>query len=116
MIFLVMDYIKANNISRAFCLSSKHAQPKWPPQLLWVLQSALCPDLRRSRKTSIPVTLFMSLTYFDSAMANVPISGALAEKYGYLSLSLFSGVSLILGGLLLILSRLAQNRDIFAIV
>ncbi|KAJ5667838.1 uncharacterized protein N7477_006408 [Penicillium maclennaniae] len=51
-----------------------------------------------------------------SAMANVPISGALAEKYGYLSLSLFSGVSLILGGILLIAARLVQDRRLLAIV
>ncbi|KGO76725.1 Major facilitator superfamily domain, general substrate transporter [Penicillium italicum] len=51
-----------------------------------------------------------------SAMANVPISGALVEKYGYLSLSIFSGVSLLLGSLLLIAARLAQNKQLRAIV
>ncbi|KAJ5116716.1 hypothetical protein N7456_001064 [Penicillium angulare] len=51
-----------------------------------------------------------------SAMANVPISGALAGKYGYLSLSLFSGISLLLGGVLLIMARLVQSRELFAIV
>ncbi|KAF4760263.1 hypothetical protein HAV15_006799 [Penicillium sp. str.  len=51
-----------------------------------------------------------------SAMANVPISGALVEKYGYLSLSIYSGVSLLLGGLLLIAARLVQNRELRAIV
>jgi hypothetical protein len=49
-------------------------------------------------------------------MANVPISGALVEKYGYLSLSLFSGVSLLLGGILLIAARLSQSKELFAIV
>lgn len=49
-------------------------------------------------------------------MANVPISGALVEKYGYLSLSIYSGVSLLLGGLLLIAARLAQSRELRAIV
>ncbi|KAJ5208060.1 hypothetical protein N7449_002439 [Penicillium cf. viridicatum] len=51
-----------------------------------------------------------------SAMANVPISGALVEKYGYLSLSIYSGVSLLLGGLLLIAARLVQNRELRAVV
>ncbi|OQE46937.1 hypothetical protein PENCOP_c001G06120 [Penicillium coprophilum] len=51
-----------------------------------------------------------------SAMANVPISGALVERYGYLSLSIFSGASLLLGGLLLIVARLMQNRQLRAIV
>jgi hypothetical protein len=49
-------------------------------------------------------------------MANVPISGALAEKYGYLSLSLSSGVSLFLGGELLISARFVQDRRLLAIV
>ena len=49
-------------------------------------------------------------------MANVPISGALVEKYGYLSLSIYSGVSLLLGALLLIAARLVQNRELRAIV
>ncbi|KAJ5834202.1 Major facilitator superfamily domain general substrate transporter [Penicillium robsamsonii] len=51
-----------------------------------------------------------------SAMANVPIGGALLEKYGYLSLSIFSGTSLLLGGFLLIAARLVQNRQLRAIV
>ncbi|CAI7609342.1 unnamed protein product [Penicillium glandicola] len=51
-----------------------------------------------------------------SAMANVPISGALVEKYGYLSLSIFSGTSLLLGGTLLIAARLVQNRQLRAII
>lgn len=49
-------------------------------------------------------------------MANVPISGALVEKYGYTSLSIFSGVSLLLGGMLLSAARLAQNRKLTAVV
>lgn len=49
-------------------------------------------------------------------MANVPISGALVEKYGYLSLSIYSGVTLLLGGLLLIAARLVQNRELRAII
>ncbi|KAJ5910475.1 hypothetical protein N7504_005118 [Penicillium tannophilum] len=51
-----------------------------------------------------------------SAMANVPISGALVERYGYLSLSLFSGVALLLGGMLLIIARLVQNKNLSAII
>ncbi|KAJ5894611.1 hypothetical protein N7495_006302, partial [Penicillium taxi] len=51
-----------------------------------------------------------------SAMANVPISGVLVEKFGYLSLSLFSGVSLILGGIFLIAARLVQDKHFFAVI
>ncbi|GAB7329345.1 hypothetical protein MBLNU13_g01140t1 [Cladosporium sp. NU13] len=51
-----------------------------------------------------------------SAMANVPISGALAEKYGYLPLSVFSGVTVLVGGILLVLARILQDSRIKAIV
>lgn len=49
-------------------------------------------------------------------MASVPISGALAERYGYLPLSLYSGISMILGGILLMAARLVQDRKLCAIV
>lgn len=49
-------------------------------------------------------------------MAGVPISGELAGKYGYLALSIYSGVSLLVGSLLLAIARLAQSRDLLAIV
>ncbi|KKK14093.1 hypothetical protein P175DRAFT_0428954 [Aspergillus ochraceoroseus IBT 24754] len=51
-----------------------------------------------------------------SALAGVPISGQLAEQYGYLSLSIYSGVSLLVGSILLSLARLSQNRAIIAVV
>lgn len=50
------------------------------------------------------------------AMANVPISGHLAAKYGYLALSIFSGASLASGGLLLLAARLTLDRRIRAAV
>lgn len=49
-------------------------------------------------------------------MVNVPISGALAEKYGYLSISIFSGVTVLAGDVLLIAARLVQNKEWRAIV
>ncbi|KAL4923176.1 MCT family MFS transporter [Aspergillus undulatus] len=51
-----------------------------------------------------------------SAMASTPISGELAGRYGYLALSIFSGVSLIIGGIILLLARLVQNRKVLAVV
>ncbi|KAJ5468750.1 hypothetical protein N7475_006502 [Penicillium sp. IBT 31633x] len=51
-----------------------------------------------------------------SAMANVPISGALIERYSYLALSIFSGASLILGGVILLIARLVQDRRVLAVV
>jgi hypothetical protein len=56
------------------------------------------------------------LTQDCSAMANVPISGALAEKYGYLSLSIFSGVTVLVGGSIMVAARLVQNREWRAVV
>lgn len=49
-------------------------------------------------------------------MASTPISGALSEKYGYLSLSIYSGVSLIVGSVFLGMARLVQSRKILAAV
>lgn len=49
-------------------------------------------------------------------MANAPIGGVLVEKYGYLSLSIFSGVSLLLGSIFLAAARLVQNRQFYVVV
>jgi hypothetical protein len=49
-------------------------------------------------------------------MANVPISGALGEKYGYLALSIFSGVTVLVGGALLVVARMLQDRCLKAVV
>jgi hypothetical protein len=47
-------------------------------------------------------TLFKLKADDDSAMASVPISGELIGSYGYLALSLYSGVSMLIGSFLLI--------------
>jgi hypothetical protein len=49
-------------------------------------------------------------------MANIPISGELVSKHGWLSIAMFSGSTLLLGAALLILARLSLNPRIFAIV
>jgi hypothetical protein len=49
-------------------------------------------------------------------MANVPISGALAEKYGYLALSIFSGLTVLVGGVLLVAARLLQDRRLHTVI
>jgi hypothetical protein len=49
-------------------------------------------------------------------MANVPISGALAEKYGYLALSIFAGITVLVGGVLLVAARITQDRRLHAII
>lgn len=49
-------------------------------------------------------------------MANVPISGALGERYGYLALSIFSGVTVLVGGALLVAARTLQDRRLKAVI
>lgn len=49
-------------------------------------------------------------------MANIPISGALVAKHGWISIALFSGISLLLGSVFLIIARLAQDRRLLAVV
>ncbi|OJJ64772.1 hypothetical protein ASPSYDRAFT_84766 [Aspergillus sydowii CBS 593.65] len=59
-------------------------------------------------------TIFAASSF--SAMASTPISGELSEKYGYLSLSIYSGVSLIVGSVFLLMARLVQSRKILVAV
>lgn len=102
---------------RQFSLFNKPAQHRLPRlkpsdsllELSWALR------LFRMHSTITP-NLFKTLTHHSRAMAGVPISGELAGKYGYLALSIYSGVSLLVGSLLLVIARLAQSRDLFAIV
>jgi hypothetical protein len=49
-------------------------------------------------------------------MANVPISGALGEKYGYLALSIFSGVTVLIGGALLVAARILQDKRLKVVI
>lgn len=67
---------------------------------------------------SVPSDTGYNCSYLQqrSAMANVPISGALAEKYGYLALSIFSGVTVLVGGMLLLGARILQDRRVKAVV
>lgn len=58
----------------------------------------------------------MSSADISRAMASTPISGELSEKYGYLSLSIFSGVSLIVGSVFLLMARLVQSRKVLVAV
>lgn len=51
-----------------------------------------------------------------SAMAGIPISGALVQKYGFLALSVYAGVSLLVGGLLLIVARGKQRLEFWTVV
>ncbi|KAL1979612.1 hypothetical protein VTN96DRAFT_5452 [Rasamsonia emersonii] len=51
-----------------------------------------------------------------ASLAGIPVSGELAGKYGYLPLSIYSGVSLLTGAVVLFFAKLVQNRDLRAVV
>ncbi|RDW78883.1 MCT family MFS transporter [Aspergillus mulundensis] len=59
-------------------------------------------------------TIFAASSF--SAMASVPISGELSARYGYLSLSIYSGASLMVGSVFLLAARLIQSTNIRAVV
>ncbi|OBT92342.1 hypothetical protein VE01_09385 [Pseudogymnoascus verrucosus] len=49
-----------------------------------------------------------------TSLFGTPISGKLVGSYGYLSLSIFTGISLVVGSILIFWARLRLNRNIFA--
>ncbi|KAL1886298.1 hypothetical protein Plec18167_000227 [Paecilomyces lecythidis] len=51
-----------------------------------------------------------------SSMAGTVISGELGQKYGFFSLSMYAGASLLLGSVILLAAKFAQNRRLAAIV
>ncbi|KAL3460925.1 major facilitator superfamily domain-containing protein [Aspergillus heterothallicus] len=79
------------------------------------LQQVCAVQIATPQTTGLTVGAIFAVASF-SAMASVPISGELAGSYGFLSLSIYSGVSLIVGSCLLLLARLAQDRKLLAVV
>lgn len=79
------------------------------------LQQACAAQIATPRTLGLTIGVVMASTSL-SAMAGVPISGELAGRYGYLPLSIYSGVSLLVGSFLLIAARLAQNKSLYAAV
>ncbi|GIK05301.1 hypothetical protein Aspvir_009406 [Aspergillus viridinutans] len=79
------------------------------------LQQACAAQIATPGTLGLSIGAVMASTSL-SAMAGIPISGELAGKYGYLSLSIYSGVSLLAGTLLLVVARLMQNRALLASV
>ena len=106
----------SNSTRRASSLFSKLAPLSLPllPQSALQLGALLVP--RPCRKYTLLSGSLHLADHHCSAMANVPISGALAEKYGYLSISIFSSVTVLAGGVLLIAARLVQNKEWRAVV
>ncbi|PYH44576.1 putative MFS monocarboxylate transporter, partial [Aspergillus saccharolyticus JOP 1030-1] len=68
------------------------------------LQQACALQLATPQNMGLAVGVVMAAASL-SAMAGVLISGELAEKYGYLALSIYSGVSLLVGSLLLLVAK-----------
>ncbi|PYI32131.1 MFS general substrate transporter [Aspergillus indologenus CBS 114.80] len=79
------------------------------------LQQACALQLATPKSVGLAVGVVMAAASL-SAMAGIPISGELAQRYGYLSLSIYSGVSLLVGSLLLLVARVMQSRAFFAVV
>ncbi|OGM42378.1 MFS monocarboxylate transporter [Aspergillus bombycis] len=79
------------------------------------LQQACAVQVATPQTIGLTMGTVMAATSF-SALAGVPISGELAGKYGYLALSIYSGVSLLAGSVLLAAARFVQSRKLLAIV
>lgn len=58
----------------------------------------------------------VSTNHTFSSMAGTVISGELGQKYGFFSLSMYAGASLLLGSVILLAAKFAQNRRLAAIV
>ncbi|KAM0098774.1 hypothetical protein ACP6JE_006719 [Aspergillus fumigatus] len=86
-----------------------------PFKAILSLQQACAAQIATPNTLGLSIGAVMASTSL-SAMAGIPISGELAGKYGYLSLSIYSGVSLLVGTLLLVVARLMQSRDLLAFV
>ncbi|OJJ50271.1 hypothetical protein ASPZODRAFT_149654 [Penicilliopsis zonata CBS 506.65] len=79
------------------------------------LQPACAAQISTPSTRGFTIGLIMASTSL-SAMAGTPISGQLIESYGYLSLALYSGISLLIGSVFLAAARLSQNRNVWAVV
>ncbi|QGA21467.1 hypothetical protein EYB26_009178 [Talaromyces marneffei] len=79
------------------------------------LQQACAAQIASPTTIGTVVGFIMASTSL-SALASTPIGGALIEDYGYLSLSIYSGVSLLFGASVLLIAKLTQKRELFAIV
>ncbi|RAK93849.1 MFS monocarboxylate transporter [Aspergillus costaricaensis CBS 115574] len=79
------------------------------------LQQACALQLATPKTVGLAVGVVMGATAL-SAMAGIPISGALVQKYGFLALSIYAGVSLLVGGVLLGVARGKQRLELWVVV
>lgn len=54
------------------------------------------------------------MIYYHSTLFGTPISGQLVGSYGYLALSIYAGICLVVGALLVFWARLLLNKDILS--
>ncbi|KAH8689889.1 putative MFS monocarboxylate transporter [Talaromyces proteolyticus] len=79
------------------------------------LQQACAAQIATPSNMGTAVGFVMASTSL-SALAGTPVSGALIDKYGYLSVSIYSGVSMLVGSLVLVMAKLTQNSKLLAAV
>ncbi|KAL4942557.1 hypothetical protein BDV06DRAFT_191903 [Aspergillus oleicola] len=79
------------------------------------LQQACAAQVSSSASMGTAIGTVMAATSL-SGLAGIPISGELAGKYGFLALSIYSGVSMLVGTVILIAARIAQEKRLFAVV
>lgn len=92
--------------------SARSSGPSWPRPPFRTSPST-CPMPNLSRHT---VFMYVTKLTANRALAGTPISGELAGKYGFLALSIYAGVSLLVGTAILVVARLAQERRLLAAV
>jgi hypothetical protein len=76
----------------------------------------VCDGLRLHFVSSTRIHSPKANAYLCSALAGTPIAGALASKYGWLSVSIYTGVSLLAAAAVLAIARFKQDRKLLAIV
>ncbi|KAL4737940.1 MFS general substrate transporter [Aspergillus similis] len=79
------------------------------------LQQACAAQVSSSASMGTAIGTVMAATSL-SGLAGIPVSGELAGKYGFLALSIYSGVSMLVGTVILIAARIAQEKRLLAIV
>ncbi|KFX97535.1 hypothetical protein O988_04815 [Pseudogymnoascus sp. VKM F-3808] len=75
---------------------------------------ASCAGSLATRETQGTALGFLMGALALTSLFGTPISGVLVGSYGYLSLSLFAGASLVVGSILIFWARLRLNKNIFA--
>ncbi|KAL4909553.1 hypothetical protein BDW74DRAFT_174755 [Aspergillus multicolor] len=109
---IAMCWTKATSVAGTVVFSAAYG---FTSGAILSLQQVCAAQIATPQTIGLAVGTIFAASSF-SAMASVPISGELSAQYGYLSLSIYSGVSLIVGSLFLLMARLIQSTNIRAVV